>query len=109
MLVPYEILYLFQSPQGHLVEIKRLDQPADAPKKRVYDWLWLTDRSATSLRFQRMGAGPKQVRIFEEGRLYFDDTHAELTWRNGEVVVLAVQSQEGLGSKQRLIIRNHLN
>lgn len=107
MLVSYEILYLFQSPQGCLVEIKRLDQPADAPKN--HDWLWLTDRSATSLHFQHMEAGPPQVRVFKEGQLHFDDARAELTWRNGEVVELTPRPRIGLGSLHQQLVHNHLS
>ena len=109
MSVPYEVLYLFKSPQGHLVEIKRLDRPADAPKSRIYDWLWLTDRSATSLRFRGMQDGTAQVRIFREGRLSFDDTQAELAWRSGEVVSLIPATGTELEPLQQQLIRNHLS
>ncbi|MBV6791649.1 hypothetical protein [Xanthomonas euvesicatoria] len=105
----YEVLYLFQSPQGYLVEIQRLDLPADAPKSRIYNWLWLTDRSVTNLRFLDMQTGATQVRDFKEGRLRFDDTHAELAWRNGEVVALMPATEIELGPLQQQLIRNHLS
>jgi hypothetical protein len=35
----FTIVHLFSAPAGYLVEVKRLDQPDDAPKARVYHWL----------------------------------------------------------------------
>lgn len=74
----YQVLFLFNSPQGLLAEVKRLDQAADVPKDRAYPWLWIAESSVTTLRFLAMSTSPRQERSFEEAQLWFDDAHAEL-------------------------------
>lgn len=77
MPLPYDILRLFTSPQGYLVEIQhRAGQAVAAQAAR--EWLWVTDRSVTSLRALHTGDDTPQVRHFREARLQLDGMCAQL-------------------------------
>ena len=92
----YEVLFLFSAPQGYLAEIKRLDQPADAPKSQVYQWLWLQVETVTTLRLVAMATSPRQQRNFKEALLWFDETRGELQWLLGPLVPLIVETDKSL-------------
>jgi hypothetical protein len=85
MLPAYEILSLFFSPEGHLTEIRRLDLPTDAPWYRVHPWLWITQRSVTTLQsLNAITSQPMQHRNFDEASLSLDrEKHARLRWCTG--------------------------
>lgn len=84
----FEVRLLFSAPQGRLVKIKRLDQATDAPRARVFLWLWVTDAMVRTLSFVNMSTSPRQQRSFEEATLWFDEAHAELQWAVGVVTPL---------------------
>lgn len=70
----YRVLFLLQSPSLTLLEIKRLDLPADASVGDVYRWLRYdaaTD-TLTGLDFVHMhSAPPLEERQFRQGTLRF--------------------------------------
>lgn len=108
MPLPYEVVHLFTSPQGHLVEIKLLDRHADKLRPS-HEWLWVTDQSVTTLRPRHSDGETRQVRTFREARLRLDGQRTELTWFNGERLALAVSSVLALPTLQHQLIHNHLS
>ena len=108
MSLSYEVIHLFTSPQGHLVEIKLLDRHADKPQPTL-EWLWVTDQSVTTLRPRHSDGETRQVRTFREARLRLDGQRTELTWFNGERFALAVNSELALPALQHQLIHNHLS
>jgi len=105
MPLSYEVVQLFTSPQGHLVEIRHLDRQADT----AHEWLWVTEQSVTTLRPRHNDGETRQVRTFREARLQLDGQRAELTWFNDEQFALAVSSVRTLPAEQRQLIHNHLS
>jgi hypothetical protein len=108
MPLSYEVVQLFTSPQGHLVEIKLLDRHADKPQP-THEWLWVTEQSVTTLRPRPSDDETRQVRTFREARLRLDGQRTELTWFNGERLALAVSSVLALPTLQHQLIHNHLS
>lgn len=108
MPLPYYILRLFTSAQGYLVEIQHLaGQVAAAPAAR--EWLWVTDRSVTSLRALPADSNTPQVRHFREAQLQLDGIHAQLVWPNGDRQALMACSLPALPATQHQLIHNHLS
>jgi hypothetical protein len=106
MPLPYDILRLFTSPQGYLVEIQhRAGQSAAAAAAR--EWLWVTDRSVTSLRALPEERDSPQVRHFREAQLQLDGIRAQLVWPNGDCQALMVCSMPALPAAQHQLIHNH--
>jgi len=108
MPLSYEVVQLFTSPQGHLVEIKLLDRQADK-REPDHEWLWVTEQSVTSLRPRHSDDETRQVRTFREARLELDGQCAELSWPNGDRSVLMASSMPALPAEQRQLIHNHLS
>jgi len=105
MPLSYEVVQLFTSPQGHLVEIKLLDRQADT----AHEWLWVTDQSVTTLRPRLSDGETRQVRTFREARLQLDGQRAELTWFNDEQFALTASPMRALPTLQHQLIHNHLS
>ncbi|MDO8653098.1 MAG: hypothetical protein Q7R66_13015 [Undibacterium sp.] len=105
----YEVLFLFSAPRGYLVEIKRLDQPADAPKSRVFQWLWIDAATVTTLQFVDMTISTRQYRTFKEAQLWFDDAQGELCWNIGPTELLVVQTSKTLTRSQQSLVNLHLD
>lgn len=105
----FTILRLFSAPGGYLAEVKRLDQPDDAPKAKVYHWLWIEQRAVSTLQFIAMETSPRQQRTFEEAQLWFDDAQGELRWTDGNSVSLAVQADRVLPEPLHHRISEHLS
>lgn len=109
MLLPYAVIRLFTSPQGYLVEIEHPRRLADTPEPDR-EWLWVTDRSVTSLRPLRGDGDTHCLRVFREARLQqLDGQHAELSWPNGERYALIASSMSALPAEQHQLIHNHLS
>ncbi|MDG9757834.1 hypothetical protein N5E31_03535 [Pseudomonas chengduensis] len=100
MPLTYEVVHLFSSPQGHLVEVKHLDRQADT----AHEWLWVTEQSVTTLR-PRHGDGG----TFREAHLQIDGQRAELAWPNGEQLALTASPMQALPTLQHQLIHNHLS
>lgn len=108
MPLPYDILRLFTSPQGYLVEIQHLaGQAASAAATR--EWLWVTDRSVTSLRPLNTEGDTPQVRHFREAQLQLDGIRAQLVWPNRDCQALMACSMPVLPAAQHQLIHNHLS
>ncbi|WP_256217912.1 hypothetical protein [Pseudomonas sp. EGD-AK9] len=108
MPLPYAILRLFTSPQGYLVEIQhRAGQATAAPAAR--EWLWVTDRSVTSLRTLHGAGNTPQVHHFREAQLQLDGVRAQLVWHNGDCQALMACSMPALPAAQHQLIHNHLS
>jgi hypothetical protein len=105
----YDVLFLFTAPQGHLVEIKRLDRPDTAPKDQVFHWLWVDVTTVMSLRFLGMRTSPRQRRSFEEAQLEFDAHHAELRWIDGPVIDLVAHHAGTMPTSVSRRIDQHLS
>ncbi|HBN9632375.1 TPA: hypothetical protein L4Q87_000432 [Pseudomonas aeruginosa] len=103
MPLPYDILRLFTSPQGYLVEIQ---QAAPAAAR---EWLWVTDCSVTSLRALNTESDTPQVRHFREAQLQLDGIRAQLVWPNGDCQALMACSMPALPAAQHQLIHNHLS
>ena len=109
MLPTYEVLLLFRSVQGHLAEIKRLDLAPDAPKDRVYLWVWIAPASVTTLQFMGMQRSPREERTCEEARLWFNEDGAELQWRSGQTLALTRDDAQAMPPAKHLLVLNHLS
>ncbi|WP_443943916.1 hypothetical protein ACJVDH_13405 [Pedobacter sp. AW1-32] len=75
----YEILYLFESPNLAITEIKRLDLAADADISDVYHWLYLDKKTGELLKlwFRSMDSSMEiEERYFEQGYLKFNHNKA---------------------------------
>ncbi len=103
MPLPYDILRLFTSPQGYLVEIQ---QAAPAAAR---EWLWVTDCSVTSLRALNTEGDTPQVRHFREAQLQLDGIRAQLVWPNRDCQALMACSMPALPAAQHQLIHNHLS
>lgn len=108
MPLPYDILRLFTSAQGYLVEIEHLGGQA-APVQAAREWLWVTDRSVTSLRALNTGDDTPQVRHFREAQLQLEGIRAQLVWPNGDCHALMACSMPALPAAQHQLIHNHLS
>lgn len=108
MPLPYDILRLFTSPQGYLVEIAHPGQRA-APAQGTREWLWVTDHSVTSLRPLHTEGDTPQVRNFREAQLQLEGVRAQLAWPNGDRHALTASSMPKLPAKQCQLIHNHLS
>lgn len=108
MPLPYDILRLFTSPRGYLVEIQhRAGQAAAAQAAR--EWLWVTDRAVTSLRVLNTESDTPQVRHFREAQLQLKGIRAQLVWPNGDCHALMACSMPALPAAQHQLIHNHLS
>ena len=110
MPLPYDLLRLFTSPQGYLVEIEHPGRQA-APTRATREWLWITDRSVTSLRphSQHPDDDTPRVRNFREAQLQLEGIHAQLAWPNGDRYALTASSMPALPAAQPQLIHNHLS
>lgn len=104
----YDIVFLLTAPRGHLVEVRRLDQPVGSPKNRVYHWLWIEGSAVVTLHFVSMSSAPHQ-RDFEEAVLRFDDAGGELRWRGGDTVALLPRASQDLPQVLHGLIQQHLS
>lgn len=108
MPLPYQVMRLFTSPEGHLAEISCLRTQGGTPEP-THEWLWVTDQSVTTLRPRHSAGETQQVWVFREARLQLDDQHAELAWTNGQQLSLAASPTPTLPTEQRQLIHNHLS
>lgn len=108
MPLPYDILRLFTSAQGYLVEIQHLGGQA-AAAQAGREWLWVTDRSVTSLHARNTVGDTPQVRYFREAQLQLEGVRAQLVWPNGDRQALMVCSMPELPAAQHRLIHNHLS
>lgn len=108
MPLPYDILRLFTSPQGYLVEIQHLAGQA-AAAQATREWLWVTDRSVTSLRPLPADRDTPQLQQFREAQLQLEGMHAQLMWHNGDCQALMACSMPALPAAQHQLIHNHLS
>jgi RimJ/RimL family protein N-acetyltransferase len=81
MSMSFSCLYSFVHPEIELCEIKRLDQPADAPLSEIYHWLVLHKASGKvlPLDFVSMERTPHERREFVAAKLSFDALSAQLS------------------------------
>ena len=105
----FEVLYLLTAPNGYLTEIRRLDQPVDAPASRRFQWLWLQNETVNSLQFVSMQTAAQQRRSFREAELRFDDTHGELRWASGHIEALRLDPDKSLPRTLIQLINEHLS
>jgi len=79
MSTKYKILYLFESSDLIVAEVKRLDLPEDADLSDVYHWLYLDriSKSMIKLWFRSMDSSSDiEERFFEQGYLKFNNKEA---------------------------------
>lgn len=105
----YETLHLFRSSHGHLLEIRRLDLPHDSAGHRIRQWLWVTDRTVSTLKFIGRVDSPKHTLSFRECRLSFDANGGELVWCDGDAVFLTPEPYREPDALRKRLIHNHLN
>lgn len=105
----FEVLLLFSAPRGYLAEVKRIDQPVDAPKDKLFQWLWIEDMQVTRLAFISMATSPRLQRTFKEGALWFDDVQGELRLASGLIIVLTVDATRVLPSRVQRLVNLHLS
>lgn len=69
----YEIKYLLREIEDiHIVEVKRLDLPQDAPREKRYHWLWIEKGVVSPLTYvYSYVRNHVQGRKFVEGTLEF--------------------------------------
>ncbi|AJG23192.1 hypothetical protein [Cupriavidus basilensis] len=89
---PYQILFAFTAAAGAVLEIKRIGLPADAPRSRKYQWLWIAagngPQKVLPLQFVSMSQEDCQVRVFAEGTLRFGERDAAMTLSTGQMLHL---------------------
>jgi hypothetical protein len=82
MPIPYRTLFFLDNATTSIVEIKRLDLPADQAPDVLYHWL-LFDKAArtiTGLGFRSMNSLPQaEEREFDQGSLRFDQHSGSFT------------------------------
>ena len=105
----FEILHLLTAPHGYLTEIRRLDQPGDAPASQRFLWLWLHNETVNSLQFVSMQAAAHEQRSFREGELRFDEACGELRWASGHCVALRVDPSKSMPPPLIQLINQHLS
>jgi hypothetical protein len=88
----FKFLFIFSSDEVTLVEIKRMDQPQDAPLSSIYKWLVIENNTVTKFTFKSMTKLDKEYREFEEGKLEFDNVSALLTFRDKQFRLQKAQS-----------------
>ncbi|MCF6751920.1 hypothetical protein L3X16_04515 [Pseudomonas stutzeri] len=108
MPLPYDILRLFTSAQGYLVEIEHPGCQA-AAAQAAREWLWVTDRSVTSLRALPAEGDTPQVHHFREAQLQLEGVRTQLVWPNGDCYALMACSMPALPAAQHQLIHNHLS
>lgn len=105
----YEVLFLFSAPQGYLAEIKRLDLPADMPKARTCQWLWIQSATVTTLQFLDLATSSRQHRSFKEASLWFDDAGGELLWHKGPTEQLVTETSKTRPAPLLQLVNSHLS
>ena len=91
MPLSYEVVHLFTSPHGHLVEIKLLDRQDNRPEP-AHEWLWVTEQSVTTLHPRPSDGETRQGRTF-----------------NDEQFALTASPMRALPTLQHQLIHNHLS
>lgn len=104
----FDLLFLFSAPQGHLLEVKRLDLGADAPRSRAHLWLWVEEATVRTLQFLSREDGARKQRTFEEGTLSFDDAEAEMCWTDGTRMSMTA-ADRALPSFVSALVDQHLS
>jgi hypothetical protein len=105
----FDLLFLFSAPQGHLLEVKRLDLGADAAHSRTYLWLWVEEATVRTLQFLSRKDGARKQRTFEEGTLSFDDAQAEMCWTDGTRVSMPAAPERALPPFVSALVDQHLS
>lgn len=104
----YDIMRLFSSLRGYLVEVGFPSRQPEAPEP-LREWLWVTDQSVTNLRLLNTDDDLRGVQGFREACLQIDDQRAQLAWPNSEQFTLAASSMRALPAEQRQFIHSHLS
>ncbi len=102
-----KVLYSFQYEDVALIEVKRLDLPADAPVGDVYHWFFIgRDQIVVKLHFKSMKSiGGDEFREFTEGSLKFDQRAAELNLKGKIINLMSVNDlpQDKLDMAERFL------
>jgi hypothetical protein len=88
----FEVLYAFHAGHDYVVEVKRLDLPAEADKSVVYHWLHVDGAhgDVRALGFRSMdSSADKQSRVFDNTSLDFDAVSAVFTNAGGAQLQMA--------------------
>ena len=105
----FDLLFFFSAPQGHLLEVKRLDLGADAPRSRACLWLWVEQSTVRTLQFLSRQDGARKQRTFEEGTLSFDGAEADMCWSDGTRLSLSAAPDRALPSSVSALVDQHLS
>ncbi|MGO4154430.1 hypothetical protein [Cupriavidus sp. YAF13] len=107
-----EILFAFTAGAGTVLEIKRLGLPADAPRSRKYQWLWIASgngpRQALPLQFVSMSQGDCQERVFAEGTLRFGEQDAAMTLRDRQTLHLRACAADAVPPDVAALVARYL-
>jgi hypothetical protein len=108
------ILYYFSCDEVDVLEVKINGLEVGTPMDRLYHWLCY-DRMAKhiqKLQFKSMGKdGERNLRVFEQGHLWFEDTQAGLMLQTGSVLQnfqLGVQAVDAVSKAQYSLIQDFL-
>lgn len=106
-----EYLYFFSSPDFDLVECKRTDLPANAPKSSIYKWLGYSRFSDRIVEFDfhsMRTVGRGEHRDFQEGCLDFGDHHGHLSFL-GKTFQLAQYPSSEIPETIKAAVSRHLS
>lgn len=87
-------LFKFSGPEFDLVEVKRLDLPASAPKSQVYQWLKI-DKTGKESRLMFVSMS-EDKRVFTNGTLIFDEYRGTFTDQTGTYSLKRVATPPGI-------------
>lgn len=109
-----QFLYYFSCDEIDVWEVKVNGLETGTPIGLVYHWLCY-DRMAKhiqKLQFKSMGKnGERNLRVFEQGDLWFEDTQAGLTLQTGSVLQnfqLGVQVVDAVSEAQFSLVQDFL-
>lgn len=111
----YTPLYYFMNENISLLEIKRTDQPEDAPKDEVYHWLAFDNQSQEirRLSFKSMDKEPIDgneinIRIFENAELRFTNEFAKFI-ENDQVHLVLNNSVDEIPDELKIVVEEFLS
>jgi len=109
-----QFLYYFSCDEIDVWEVKVNGLETGTPIGLVYHWLCYdrTARHIQKLQFKSMGKnGERNLRVFEQGHLWFEDTQAGLTLQTGSVLQnfqLGVLAIDAVSKAQFSLIQDFL-
>ncbi|KQM77044.1 hypothetical protein ASE74_17415 [Pedobacter sp. Leaf216] len=108
----YKILYFFQNTDTVILEIKRLDLPANADAEATFHWLYFDKITGSLIKlwFRSMDSSNEiEERYFEQGYLKFNKTEATyIEKHNSSQQKLNNMGNRAIGEDISALLENYL-